>query len=73
MSLGINSLLSDIDNKMEVFRANPEQAKQRAKITGKTLDAIAAEKVLNDKSLLETLSKYSKVLLKSCFLIVFLF
>ena len=49
MSLGINSLLSDIDNKMEVFRANPEQAKQRAKMTGSMLDAIAAEKVLNDK------------------------
>tara|TARA_B100000214_G_scaffold375510_1_gene362257 strand:+ start:3263 stop:4708 length:1446 start_codon:yes stop_codon:yes gene_type:complete len=49
MSLGINSLLSDIDNKMEVFRTNPEQAKQRAKMTGSMLDAIAAEKVLNDK------------------------
>ena len=49
MSLGINSLLSNIDDKMQEFRANPEQAMQRAKITGKTLDAIAAEKVLNDK------------------------
>ena len=49
MSLGINSLLSNLDDKMQVFRANPEQAMQRAKITGKTLDAIAAEKVLNEK------------------------
>jgi DNA-directed RNA polymerase subunit F len=49
MSLGINSLLSNIDDKMKMFRANPEQARQRAKMTGSTLDAIAAEKVLNDK------------------------
>ncbi len=49
MSMGINSLLSNLDDKMQVFRANPEQAMQRAKITGKTLDAIAAEKVLNEK------------------------
>ena len=49
MSLGINSLLSNVDDKMKMFRANPEQAMQRAKITGSTLDAIAAEKVLSEK------------------------
>ncbi len=51
MSLGINSLLSNVDDKMKLFRANPEQAMQRAKMTGSTLDAIAAEKVLNDKQI----------------------
>ena len=49
MSMGINSLLSNVDDKMKMFRANPEQAMQRAKMTGSTLDAIAAEKVLNEK------------------------
>jgi hypothetical protein len=34
---------------MKMFRANPEQAMQRAKIAGSTLDAIAAEKVLSEK------------------------
>jgi len=49
MSMGINSLLSNVDDKMKMFRANPEQAMQRAKMTGSTLDAIAAEKVLSEK------------------------
>ena len=49
MSMGINSLLSSVDDKMKMFRANPEQAMQRAKIAGSTLDAIAAEKVLSEK------------------------